>query len=310
MRFSEKEIAVLARGLNALPNKVTLTISRSKKIMNKQLAAFGLAVFMLSPAHAESNPVWESLQQQRLQDLDKAMGAIGAAEATLNRATGADDEMMQDSSAIIAESLRQLDAGQQGTGYQFKPGNEGNKQEYQKRLLENQEAASRSASFQQLVEQLGESHKNRTMGSLPVANEVEQGAVLIFVSFSMPERVLENLSRQAYQYGATLVLRGFVDDSLDKTKDLARKVNPYGAPWQIHPELFDTFNVVNVPTYVMTSDLESIENGCSLRNECATNLGYTSISGDISLMAALDYFRRDSASPYIRDMAEQMLNAE
>lgn len=277
--------------------------------MKRTLLFIAMSIGVVSQSYAQPPTLIEGLREQQMRDMDKAMQAIGGMGLD---GQAVDEQAQQNMNHLVAESLRQVDQEQkQGAQeYQFRPNQEGNQQAYENQLKANKAQAMKNENMRQLIDKLGQQHTQRTMGSLPASSEVGQGALLIFVSFSMPERTLKNLSRQAYQYGATVVLRGFADDSLDKTKNLARKVNEHGAAWQIHPELFETFNVKNVPTFVMTSDVNSLESGCGGGNECATNLGYTSISGDISLMAALDYFRRDSAFPFVRDLAKQMLDTE
>lgn len=278
--------------------------------MKKTVLAAVVAMGLASQVYAQAPTLIEGLREQQLHDMDKAMQAIGGGFGLDSQ--GVNAETQQQMNNIVAESLKQVDQEQRKgqPEHQFRPNQEGNHEAYENQLKANKAQAMQNENLLQLVESLDQQHSQRTMDSLPASSEVGKGAMLIFVSFSMPERVLKNLSRQAYQYGATVVLRGFTDDSLEQTKNLARKANEYGAAWQIHPELFETFNVKNVPTFVMTSDMASLDSGCGGGNECATNLGYTSISGDISLMAALDYFRRDSAFPFVRDLAEQMLDAE
>ncbi|WP_300646486.1 type-F conjugative transfer system pilin assembly protein TrbC [Paenalcaligenes sp.] len=275
----------------------------------KKLLFIAMFIGAVSQSYAQPPALIEGLREQQIRDIDKAMQAIGGMGLD---GKAVDEQAQQKMNNLVVESLRQVDQEQKkgALEYKFRPNQEGNQQAYESQLKANKAQAMKNENMRQLIDKLGQQHTQRAMESLPASSELGQGALLIFVSFSMPERTLKNLSRQAYQYGATVVLRGFVDDSLEKTKNLAKKVNEHGAAWQIHPELFETFNVKNVPTFVMTSDVSGLDSGCGGGNECATNLGYTSISGDISLMAALDYFRRDSAFQFVRELAQKMLDAE
>jgi conjugal transfer pilus assembly protein TrbC len=45
-----------------------------------------------------------------------------------------------------------------------------------------------------------------------------------------------------------LVIRGLVDDSMDKT---ARKISDLGGVLEINPELFDHYQITQVPTFVL-----------------------------------------------------------
>lgn len=139
--------------------------------------------------------------------------------------------------------------------------------------------------------------------------DIPQDAVLVFVSFSMPEGVLTALARQARAVGATLVLRGMKEGSLRETKEAALAVNRAGAAWQINPGLFESFNVTSVPTFVVTGNKDVLDRGCPLDGAVACSLSgtYASISGDLSIELALDTIRLRSAVPYVRKLAEERL---
>lgn len=141
--------------------------------------------------------------------------------------------------------------------------------------------------------------------------EVPQDAILVFVSFSMPEQVLRSLAEQAKAVGATLVLRGMKDASLASTKRAASLVNQAGAPWEINPKLFKAFDIKAVPTYVVTGNREVLDSGCPLdENEaCSFVNTYASIRGGVSMEIALDTIRRRSEIPYVRQLAEARLDA-
>jgi len=128
--------------------------------------------------------------------------------------------------------------------------------------------------------------------------------LVVFVSFSMPKEVLQELGRQAKETGAVLVVRGFKDKSLRKTKEAAFEVNAAGAPWEIHPELFKAFKVTKVPTFVVaTAGASSV-----LDDGCAPDATYASISGNVSIELALDTIRM-RAKPEVAKLAEARLAA-
>ncbi len=140
---------------------------------------------------------------------------------------------------------------------------------------------------------------------------VPQDALLVFVSFSMPERALEALASQARAAGATLVLRGFKEDSLGATKRAALAVNRSGAPWEINPQLFKTFGVASVPTFVLTGNREVLDNGCPPEKDgaCSLSSSFAQVSGDLSIELALDTIRRRASVPYVQELATARLRA-
>lgn len=126
--------------------------------------------------------------------------------------------------------------------------------------------------------------------------------LLVFVSFSMPKEVLTELSRQAKEAGAVVVIRGFKDKTLSATKLAAQEVNKAGTEWDIHPELYKAFKVTKVPSFVVAdaSAASVLEDGCS------PETSYASVSGNISIELALDTIRR-RANPAIAQLAEARL---
>jgi len=75
--------------------------------------------------------------------------------------------------------------------------------------------------------------------------------LIVFVSFSMPEASLKALFEALDKNpDVKLVMRGLVDDSMDKT---ARKINELGGVLEINPELFDRYQITHVPTFVLVN---------------------------------------------------------
>lgn len=118
--------------------------------------------------------------------------------------------------------------------------------------------------------------------------------LLIFVSASMSDSLLRDYSKQAKELGAILVIRGFINGKQSQTASFIQTVNEGGAEWMIHPGAFKLFKVTQVPTIV----LAEAGAGSVTDNGCAIDTSYTKISGDITLMAALDLFGRKSESKF------------
>jgi conjugal transfer pilus assembly protein TrbC len=73
--------------------------------------------------------------------------------------------------------------------------------------------------------------------------------LIVFVSFSMPDASLKALfAALDTNLDVKLVIRGLVDDSMDKT---ARKISDLGGVLEINPELFDHYQIIQVPTFVL-----------------------------------------------------------
>lgn len=77
--------------------------------------------------------------------------------------------------------------------------------------------------------------------------------LFIFVSFSMPEQSLKLLAEQAGDAGGTLLLRGFVGDSLEHTLIKTKAIfgEEPDVDIMIDPEQFQKFNIQVVPAIVV-----------------------------------------------------------
>jgi type-F conjugative transfer system pilin assembly protein TrbC len=158
---------------------------------------------------------------------------------------------------------------------------------------------------QQAAQQTRERRNNSGTAAVP------EDALLVFVSFSMPDHVLRALSDQARAVGATLILRGMVNGRLSATQEAALKVNGAGAGWEINPELFTTFDVQTVPAFVLTGNKRVLDEGCAPDDEgmCSNANTFSKVSGNISIDIALDTMRRRTDIPLIRDLAERRLDS-
>ena len=83
--------------------------------------------------------------------------------------------------------------------------------------------------------------------------EIIKPEVLVFVSTSMADRSLQQWARQADKIKATLVLRGFINNSLKETIKVTERIfgqqNVGG--FSIDPEKFKEFNISKVPAVVV-----------------------------------------------------------
>ncbi|MBK7517492.1 MAG: type-F conjugative transfer system pilin assembly protein TrbC [Betaproteobacteria bacterium] len=124
-------------------------------------------------------------------------------------------------------------------------------------------------------------------------------ALLVFVSFSMPDATLARLVDQAARARATLVLRGLVDGSLQKTVLRAQAlIGQRKVGFQIDPQAFDRFSITAAPTFVLLK-AGAVAAPCAA-GTCFPASSFVAAAGDVSIDYALEYFRR-AAPSFSRD---------
>ena len=112
-----------------------------------------------------------------------------------------------------------------------------------------------------------------------------QAQLLVLVSFSMPKEALQNLAQQADKAGAVLVLRGLVEDSLDKTAKAIQAVVGSGTDttFQVNPNVFRTYGVQDVPSFVIAKPPANADSDST----CEPGTDYVAVRGDVTLEYAL-----------------------
>lgn len=154
--------------------------------------------------------------------------------------------------------------------------------------------------------------KGQTMGpaleqmqsSIQISKKPTSGSdLMVFVSASMPPDVIRNYSRQAKEYGAVMVLRGFVKDKMSETRKLITSLNAGGAEWMIQPQSFKLFKIDRVPTIVLSMHAAS---GSLTEDGCAAESEYVKISGDVGIGPALNAFA-SKAQPDLSKSASQAI---
>ncbi len=99
---------------------------------------------------------------------------------------------------------------------------------------------------------------------------VASAKTYIFVSFSQNDSSLQAYYAEAKRLGATLVMRGLLDDSFVATK---AKTEAIEVAYDIDPTLFDKYGIESVPTIVR-------DEGGKIQK----------VAGHIPLQSALDIF--------------------
>lgn len=119
----------------------------------------------------------------------------------------------------------------------------------------------------------------------PIATHLKKvSQIIVFLSFSMPEKSLEAWLLQCRQSGATPVIRGLIHNSFHETMIAIRRLSQKtGAGVQLDPILFKTFDIQVVPAVVYAKDTPA----CPSNMDCKT-VEYDKLYGDVSLDYALE----------------------
>lgn len=121
-------------------------------------------------------------------------------------------------------------------------------------------------------------------------NKSNHGELTLFVSFSLGEKALLNLAHEAKLYGATLVLRGFKDNSYAQTvKALQKIIQETGQGFIIDPELFSLFSIPAVPTCVLSKPFQLQ----AQTQERTFTPFHDRLQGHVSLLYALEMFAKE-----------------
>lgn len=140
------------------------------------------------------------------------------------------------------------------------------------------------------------------------AGNRDEGVVYIAVSLSMPQASLRELARDANRAGATLVIRGLVDNSFAKTRSALKAVFVEGeeAGLVIDPRVFQQFHIDRVPAVIVAQEpVQPCENGL----ECERpEVPFDVVRGNISLEQSLKLLAsRGEASPGVARQALERL---
>ena len=86
-------------------------------------------------------------------------------------------------------------------------------------------------------------------------NQVSAVPVLIFISFAMPMKSISGWLKQANLIGASVYLRGFVNNSFKDTLEIARQLfEKVVGGVLIDPTVFNKYSILQVPAVVVQGD--------------------------------------------------------
>jgi len=130
----------------------------------------------------------------------------------------------------------------------------------------------------------------------------------VFVSFSMPDITLRRLLSQAQRVGAPLVLRGMVENDMNKTRIKVGKLlgadkngnTSIEGGLSIDPTLYERFGVSVVPSFVLT---DAPVQACTQAG-CPTP-DFVRLAGDVTLEYVLESIAREV--PAMREDAQVLL---
>lgn len=135
----------------------------------------------------------------------------------------------------------------------------------------------------------------------------DKGDLLVFVSFSMPEASLRRIAHETARAGGAMVIRGFKDSSMKATIQAAQEIAALQGDLLIHPDLFDHYNITEVPTTVLARSGDEGLDSCSGNADEGMCTEHLQVRGDVSLHAALDYFINNKADEKLIKIAEAKL---
>lgn len=119
-------------------------------------------------------------------------------------------------------------------------------------------------------------------------------SLMLALTLSMPEAVLQEYAKQAEESGARIILRGVPPgSSVPKVAALIAHLN-HGAKaeWSIDPPLFRRFKITKVPALILVDD----ETAQKLENQCAPPASFLEVDGEVSIRQSLAVMARDHSN--------------
>ncbi|WP_068470627.1 type-F conjugative transfer system pilin assembly protein TrbC [Candidatus Protochlamydia phocaeensis] len=123
-------------------------------------------------------------------------------------------------------------------------------------------------------------------------NEDIEFPLVVFMSFSMPEAVWLALGQEIEKLNGIMVLRGVPNNSFKELANrlLKLKQNGLNATIQIHPQLFEQYNIDQVPCFLVR-DKESLDK----------------VFGNISLKFALELMAKKGETALAKELKDKLL---
>jgi len=148
-------------------------------------------------------------------------------------------------------------------------------------------AATSGVDIKAILDRAGTS--GRSVGDM---KGVARDRLVVFVSFSMPDKALLQMLLATNRAGGTVAFRGFKNDNLDDTKVALEGFVRAGARnITISPSDFKRYGVHVVPAVALARD--EVPEGMCAGSTCDTSQ-YVLVTGDVSLDYSLEYIAKQS----------------
>lgn len=137
--------------------------------------------------------------------------------------------------------------------------------------------------------------------SIAYSQPITNPKVLVFISFSMPKESIKAWMQQAQKIGASVIIRGLINNSFKETVLVMNQFVDEGGGVQVDPQQFERYDIQQVPAVVLSdsSDLKS-----SHYNETQFDVVYGDVSLDYALIALAN--ARNSRSEAAKQLASAL----
>ena len=110
----------------------------------------------------------------------------------------------------------------------------------------------------------------------------------------MPRASLLRALGDASSAGTLVVMRGFQEDSIARTREWLHALGVAGAGIEIDPGLFVRFRITQVPALVLA---QPVEDSALDAQGCAPAGSFRAVQGDVSLAHALTWLQERGPDP-------------
>lgn len=139
--------------------------------------------------------------------------------------------------------------------------------------------------------------------ALPESSSSQSGSnltasshILIFISFSLPDKSLKAWLEQAHHLNAPVLIRGWFENSPTQTQTKLASLSPEGQyGLTLEPRLFKTYQITQVPAVVVRTGSDATES-------------YERVVGDSGLEGALSYIAHHTSNNAVQAIAESALH--
>ncbi len=154
-------------------------------------------------------------------------------------------------------------------------------------IQQDTQAKLQSDEMQQITQQMARDYEAHDLKKLPTKKR--RDAVMILVSFSMPMPMIKRYALDAKKIGASVVLRGFVNNNISDTGRFVHEmIGAQDLGLNVDPIIFEKLNIHKVPAFVLLNDKGM---ACVNDNTCIPDSNdYALLTGNVTLSYALSQF--------------------